>query len=208
MLPNERPDIMKGLRGSNTTGPSWKTASLNPPLWCFCSYSSAANFEVENLCCKKWNLLMADLENLPSNPVLWTKTALINWMFQLLRNHSEINKDVLDWMISLLYGGSKSLKHTNNRIDWFIHSTIHLFMPVFKGDTKPAERYNLCSMSWDCPGISSQQDMPEIPHLQSILVRYLRHLNCLLSFCGGATLSPSRMTKLLTQSIRESPDTF
>ncbi|KAL4000620.1 NLR family CARD domain-containing protein 3 [Sarotherodon galilaeus] len=79
-----------------------------------------------------------------------------------------------------------------------------------KGVPRPAKTYNLSSVSWVCSRASSRWAMPGTPHPGGILVRYLNHLNWLLSMgrSSGSTLSPSRMSELLTLSLRERPATL
>lgn len=76
-----------------------------------------------------------------------------------------------------------------------------------QGVPRPAERYNLSSVSWGCPRASSRWDMPRTPHPGGILIRCPNHLNWLLSMWRSSsfTLSLSRMAELLTLSLSEMP---
>uniref|UniRef100_A0A3P9DCN9 Phospholipid phosphatase related 5b n=1 Tax=Maylandia zebra TaxID=106582 RepID=A0A3P9DCN9_9CICH len=77
-----------------------------------------------------------------------------------------------------------------------------------QGVPRPAERYNLASVSLTCPWAPSRWNMPGTPHLGipgGILVRCPIHLNWLLSMwrSSSSTLSPSRMAELPTLSLRD-----
>ena len=82
------------------------------------------------------------------------------------------------------------------------------FIQLFLGD--PEAFPGQPSVSWVFPGVSYQWDVPWTPHQGGILTRCPSHLIWLLSMrrSSGSTPSSSRMTELLTLSLRESPATL
>ncbi len=82
-----------------------------------------------------------------------------------------------------------------------------------QGIPRPVQRYDLSTWIWACPRASSQLDVPGTSlerHPEGILTRCLNDLNWLLSTqrSSGSSPSSSRMTELLTLSLREMPATL